>query len=57
LIAEAQAGLADLAAARGDSRAATAAWTAVREALEPLAQAGRLSVARRPLLDRARAAR
>jgi hypothetical protein len=29
----------------------------VREALEPLAQAGRLSVARRPLLDRARAAR
>jgi tetratricopeptide (TPR) repeat protein len=57
LIAEAQAGLADLAAARGDSAGATAAWQAVRESLEPLAQASRLSVPRRPLLDRARAAR
>ncbi|HWU91482.1 MAG TPA: serine/threonine-protein kinase, partial [Kofleriaceae bacterium] len=40
--AEAQAGLAEVAAAAGDPAGAAAAWKAVRERLEPLASAGRL---------------
>ncbi|HEY0479846.1 MAG TPA: serine/threonine-protein kinase [Kofleriaceae bacterium] len=57
LLAEIHAGLAELAAARGDAAAAAAAWQAVRDQLEPLARAGRLAAQRKPLLDRARAAR
>jgi tetratricopeptide (TPR) repeat protein len=57
LIAEIQTGLAELAAARGDATAAAAARQAVRDVLEPLARAGRLSAQRKPLLDRARAGR
>jgi serine/threonine protein kinase len=55
--AEAQVGLAELAAAAGDARGAAAAWKAVRELLEPLAAADRLPAPRRPLLERARAGR
>ena len=55
--AEAQAGLAELAAASGDPAGAAAAWKAVRDRLEPLANAGRLPVPRKPLLERARAGR
>jgi hypothetical protein len=54
LIAEIQTGLAELAAGRGDTAAAAAARQAVRDALEPLARAGRLSAIRQPLLDRVR---
>jgi hypothetical protein len=57
LAAEAQAGLAEVAAASGDPAAAAAAWKAVRDRLEPLARAGRLPVPREPLLERARAGR
>ena len=56
-VAEAQAGLAELAAATGDAAGAAAAWKAVRDRLEPLAAAGRLPVPRKPLLERARAGR
>jgi tetratricopeptide (TPR) repeat protein len=56
-LAEIHAGLAELASARGDHRAAAAAWKAAREALEPLATAGRLTAHRKALLDRARAGR
>ncbi|HWO19353.1 MAG TPA: serine/threonine-protein kinase [Kofleriaceae bacterium] len=55
-VAEAQAGLAELAAASGDARGAAAAWKAVRDRLAPLAAKGRLPAPRRPLLDRAVAA-
>jgi serine/threonine protein kinase len=54
LIAEIQTGLAEIAASRGDSAAAAVARQAVRDALEPLAKAGRLSAIRQPLLDRVR---
>ncbi|HET9623819.1 MAG TPA: serine/threonine-protein kinase [Kofleriaceae bacterium] len=57
LLAEVQVGLAELATARGDRAAAALAWRAARDALEPLAATGRLSAQRKPLLDRARAAR
>jgi serine/threonine protein kinase/tetratricopeptide (TPR) repeat protein len=57
LLAEVHAGLAELAAARGDALAAAAAWQAVRDTLEPLARAGRLSAQRTALLDRARGGR
>jgi serine/threonine protein kinase/tetratricopeptide (TPR) repeat protein len=57
LLAEVQAALAELATARGDHAAAGVAWKAARDALEPLAAAGRLSAQRKALLDRARAAR
>ena len=57
LAAEIHAGLAEQARARGDARAASAEWQAVREVLEPLARAGRLSVQRKALLDRARTGR
>ncbi len=57
LLAEIHGGLAEIAAGRGDAPAAAAAWQAVRDALEPLARAGRLSADRQPLLQRARAAR
>ena len=56
-LAEIHAGLAELASARGDRRAAAAAWKAARDALEPLAAAGRLTAQRKLLLDRARAGR
>jgi serine/threonine protein kinase len=56
-LAEIHAGLAELAAARNDPAAATAAWAAARDQLEPLAKAGRLAAQRKPLLDRARAGR
>ena len=54
MLAEIHAGFAELAGARGDGSAAAAAWQAVRDVLEPLARAGRLSAQRKPLLDRAR---
>jgi tetratricopeptide (TPR) repeat protein len=57
LLAEIHGGLAEVAAGRRDAPAAAAAWQAVRDALEPLARAGRLSADRQPLLQRARAAR
>jgi tetratricopeptide (TPR) repeat protein len=57
LLAEIHAGLAEVAAARHDAPGAAAAWQAVRDALEPLARAGRLAADRQPLLQRARAAR
>ena len=57
LLAEVQAAIAELATARGDHAAAAVAWKAARDALEPLAATGRLSAQRKPLLDRARAAR
>ncbi|HEX3475666.1 MAG TPA: protein kinase [Kofleriaceae bacterium] len=57
LVAEVHGGLAELAAARRDAPGAAAAWQAVRDALEPLARAGRLAADRQPLLQRARAAR
>ncbi|HEU4732244.1 MAG TPA: protein kinase [Kofleriaceae bacterium] len=57
LIAEVQAGFAELYASRRDSRAAAAAWKAVRDQLEPLATDGRLTAQRRLLLERARAGR
>jgi serine/threonine protein kinase/tetratricopeptide (TPR) repeat protein len=57
LLAEIHGGLAEIAAGRRDAPAAAAAWQAVRDALEPLARAGRLSADRQPLLQRARAAR
>jgi serine/threonine protein kinase len=56
-LAEIHAGLAELAAARGDRAAVIAAWASVRELLEPLARDGRLAAQRKPLLDRARARR
>ncbi len=56
-LAEIHAGLAELAAARGDAATATAAWASVRELLEPLARAGRLAAPRKPLLERARGRR
>ncbi len=52
-VAEAQAGLAELAAAAGDARGAAAAWKAVRDRLAPLAAAGRLPAPRRAILERA----
>jgi serine/threonine protein kinase len=57
LLAEIHAGLAEIAAAHGDAPGAAAAWQVVRDALDPLARAGRLSADRQPLLQRARAAR
>jgi serine/threonine protein kinase/lipopolysaccharide biosynthesis regulator YciM len=54
-LADVQAGIAELAASRGDPLAAALAWRAVRDLLEPLAKAGRLSVQRTALLARARA--
>jgi hypothetical protein len=56
-LAEIHAGLAELASARGDRRAAAVAWKAARDALEPLASTGRLTPQRKALLDRARAGR
>jgi serine/threonine protein kinase len=56
-LAEIHAGLAELASARGDSKAAAAAWRATRDLLEPLAKANQLAAQRRALLDRARAGR
>ncbi|HEU0036306.1 MAG TPA: protein kinase [Kofleriaceae bacterium] len=53
LVAEAHAQLAELA----DPKAAGTEWKAVRELLEPLAKANQLPAARKPLLERARAAR
>ena len=53
-LAETQGKLAELAT---DPRQRAAAWKAVRDALEPLAAAGRLPASRKPLLDRARATR
>jgi serine/threonine protein kinase/tetratricopeptide (TPR) repeat protein len=53
LLAEVHDGLAELARARGDGRAARAAWQAVRDTLEPLAKAGRLSAQSTALLARA----
>jgi serine/threonine protein kinase/DNA-binding SARP family transcriptional activator len=52
-VAEAHAGIAELAAAAGDAPGAAAAWKAVRDHLQPLADAGRLPAPRRPLLERA----
>ena len=51
-LAEIHAGLADTAR---DPRTAAAEWKEVRALLEPLAKDGRLAVARKPLLGRARA--
>jgi tetratricopeptide (TPR) repeat protein len=56
-LAEIHAGLAELAAARGDAAGQAAAWASVRGLLEPLVKPGRLSAQRKPLLDRARAGR
>jgi tetratricopeptide (TPR) repeat protein len=56
-LAEIHAGLAELAAAHGDHRAAAAAWRVARDLLEPLASAHRLAAPRKALLDRARAGR
>ncbi|MBS1120397.1 MAG: serine/threonine protein kinase [Deltaproteobacteria bacterium] len=53
-LAEVHAGLAELAA---DRKAVAAEWKAVRDLLEPLDKAGRLSAVRKILLERARAAR
>jgi len=53
-VADVHAGLAELAMARSDALAAAIEWRAVRDALEPLAKAGRLSVQRTALLARAR---
>jgi len=53
-LAEVEAALADVATARGDARAASAAWATVRDVLEPLAREGRLPAPRQALLDRAR---
>jgi serine/threonine protein kinase/tetratricopeptide (TPR) repeat protein len=53
-LAETHAALALLAT---DATTRTAAWQAVRNALEPLAAAGRLPATRKGLLDRARASR
>jgi hypothetical protein len=57
LLAEVHAGIAELAAQRGDAAAASAAWRSARDSLEPLAAAGRLAAQRQALLARARAAR
>ncbi len=57
LLAEIEVGLAELAAQRGDQPSAAAAWKAARDALEPLAAAGRLPAQRKPLLARARGER
>ena len=57
LLAEIEVGLAELASQRGDRPSAAIAWKAARDALEPLATAGRLSAQRKPLLLRARAER
>jgi tetratricopeptide (TPR) repeat protein len=57
LLAEVHAGLAELATARGDGRTAAAAWQAVRDTLEPLARARRLSAQGIVLLERAQRAR
>jgi serine/threonine protein kinase len=56
-LAEVEAALADVAIARGDARAASAAWATVRDVLEPLAREGRLPAPRQTLLDRARVRR
>jgi serine/threonine protein kinase len=56
-LAEVEAALADVATARGDARAASAAWATVRDVLEPLAREGRLPAPRQSLLDRARVRR
>jgi len=53
-VADVHAGLADLATSRGDRLAAALEWKEVRDVLEPLAKAGRLSVQRTTLLARAR---
>ncbi len=57
LIGEIDVALADLAASRGDPKAAATAAKAAVTVLEPLAKAGRLPAPRLPLLDRARAGR
>jgi len=56
-LAEIHAALADHATATGDAKGAKSEWKAVRDVLEPLAAADHLATFRRPLLDRARAAR
>jgi serine/threonine protein kinase/tetratricopeptide (TPR) repeat protein len=53
-VAEVHVGLAELAP---DAKTAAADWKSARDALEPLAAAKRLPAPRKPLLDRARAAR
>jgi tetratricopeptide (TPR) repeat protein len=57
LLAEIHVGQAELAAARRDPAGAAAAWKLARDALEPLARAGRLPAQRKALYDRARAGR
>jgi serine/threonine protein kinase/tetratricopeptide (TPR) repeat protein len=57
LYAEIEIGVAELAAAKGDTKAANTAWDNAKEVLEPLAKDGRLPAARSSLLDRARARR
>ncbi|MGN6103897.1 MAG: protein kinase domain-containing protein [Kofleriaceae bacterium] len=52
--AEVQAARAELAGATGDPAGAAAARRAIRDALEPLAKAGRLPAPRKALLERAR---
>jgi serine/threonine protein kinase len=54
-VAESHAGLAEVAAASNDRKAAAASWKRVVETLEPLAKAGRLPAPRKSLLERARA--
>jgi tetratricopeptide (TPR) repeat protein len=56
-LAEIHAGLAELAAGRGDRKSATAEWKLARDILEPLASQGRLPAQRRSLLERVRARR
>jgi len=56
-LAEAHAGLAELATAAGNSHLAIGEWKKARDILEPLAKAGRLPAPRISLLDRARAQR
>ena len=57
LYAEVEVGIAESAAARGDSRTANTAWDDAKAALEPLAKESRLPASRTALLDRARARR
>jgi serine/threonine protein kinase len=54
-VAEVHIGLAEVAAASGNAKTATAEYERVLELLEPLEQAGRLPAPRKSLLDRARA--
>lgn len=56
-LAEIHAGLAEVAAATGDRKTATAEWKRVLELLEPLDKASRLPAPRKPLLERARTRR